>query len=44
MEHKQHKSEFDSKAERPATDAPDAKPKTELKIVYPLNQGMQRQL
>lgn len=44
MESNKHKSEFDAKAERPAADAPDAKPKTELKIVYPLNQGMQRPL
>lgn len=44
MESNKHKPEFDSKAERPAQDAPDAKPKTELKIVYPLNHGVQRPL
>lgn len=44
MEHKQRKPEFDAKAERPATTAPDAKSQTELKIVYPLNQGVHRPL
>ncbi len=44
MQPSQYKPEFDSKAERPATIAPDAKPQTELKIVYPLNQGVQRAL
>jgi hypothetical protein len=44
MESNKHKPEFDAKAERPAPDAPDAKPKTELKVVQPLNQAMQRPL
>lgn len=44
MQSNQHKPEFDSKAVRPATDAPDAKPQAELKIVYPLNHGVQRPL
>lgn len=44
MESNKHKPEFDSKAERPATSAPDAKPKTEMKTVYPLNQAVHRPL
>ncbi len=44
MESNKHKPEFDSKAVRPAADAPDAKPKTELKIVYPLDHGVHRPL
>ena len=44
MQSNQHKPEFDSKAERPAPPAPDAKPQTELKIVYPLNHGVHRPL
>ncbi|HYD18074.1 MAG TPA: hypothetical protein VEF76_06325 [Patescibacteria group bacterium] len=42
MKSNQHKSEFDAKAERPGDDAPAEKRPTELKVVYPLQPGVQR--